>query len=179
MWTRLLQIWINHISICIVIHLCFGIDSTISSAFNGHFLPHLLDVPDAVDPRSSLHLQQPCPHSPRGLSSRSIASLELQTALSLAQGKERRSSTTGTGAGPEGTILIANVVLSMPKQRWMTIQMLIWFIQICNLKNRLLNRDPVRKWLTNTELRKVASTTNCLRNQMREIEEPILDEFTC
>ena len=26
------------------------------------------------------------------------------------------------------------VVLSMPKQRWMTIQMLIWFIQICNLK---------------------------------------------
>ena len=37
----------------------------------------------------------------------------------------------------------------MPKQRWMTIQMLIWFIQICNLKNRLLNRDPIHKWLTN------------------------------
>ena len=37
------------------------------------------------------------------------------------------------------------VVLSMPKQRWMTIQMLIWFIQICNLKNRLLNRDPIPK----------------------------------
>ena len=32
------------------------------------------------------------------------------------------------------------VVLSMPKQRWMTIQMLIWFIQICNLKNKLLTK---------------------------------------
>ena len=107
--------------------------SSFSSAFDGHFLPHLLDVPDAVDPRSSLHLQQSCPHSPRELQWALLQlHWNLQTALST--GKERRPSTTGTGAGPEGNILIANVVLSMPKQRWMTIQMLIWFIQICNLK---------------------------------------------
>jgi len=99
--------------------------SSFSSAFNGHILPHLLDVPVEVDRdhpstcSSLVHILL------EGYSELFCNFTGICRQLSAQEKKRRPSTTTGTGAGPEGTILIANVVLSMPKQRWMTIQMLI------------------------------------------------------
>ena len=117
--------------------------SSFSSAFDGHFLPHLLDVPDAVDPRSSLHLQQPCPHSPRGLSSRSIASLELQTALSPGEGEKAFHHRNRSRARRNHINCKCSAINAKAKMDDNTNANMIY----SNLqsKDSLLNRDPIHE----------------------------------
>ena len=95
--------------------------------------------------RSSLHLQQSCPHSPQGLSSRSIASLELQTALSPGEGEMVFHHRNRSRARRNHINCKCSAINAKAKMDDNTNANMIY----SNLqsKDRLLNRDPIHNYL--------------------------------